>query len=122
MTANTIEDRKRYINEIRSSFNNPQESIRYKDFHTYRGGVSHSDELFRTKSSESVEADEQGVSLVSGFKLRFFVAFSLFMAFVYCDFNKIQVEGYTTEYVYEKLSENISIEKVEEKVLQLLDF
>lgn len=91
MTVNTLEERKRYINEIKASFQNPEHSDRYRDF-----------------SNTSYE-ERPGIF---SFKFRILFAILLFTAFIYCDQTKIQVAGYTTQDVYEIIEDSISLENV----------
>lgn len=91
MTVNTIEERKRYINEIKASFQNPEHSERYRDF------------------SDTSSEERPGIF---SFKFRMLLAILLFTAFIYCDQTKMQVGEYKTQDVYEIIQENISLEKV----------
>ncbi len=91
MTGNTLEERKRYINEIKASFQNPHQSVRYSD----------------VTDSPPIEG-----SFINAWKVRALLAILLFGLFVYCDQNQTKIQGYTTKDIYKFVEESISIEKV----------
>lgn len=101
MTANTIEERKRYINEIKASFHDPGQSGRYGDI-----------------STGAATAETVG----SFWKVQLLTAVLIFATFVYCDQNQIKIGGYTTRDAYERIEETISIEKVLQTMESMVEY
>ncbi len=90
MTADTIEERKRKISQIKASFPEAEHSARYRDF----------------SASEPEEEVAGGY-----FKWKFLIAIALFAAFVFLDQNEIKVADFSTEEVYARIQETVSAEK-----------
>jgi len=90
MTVNTLEERQRYIREIKSSFQNPHQSLRYVD-------MNRSADIPIKKNY---------------FKIKFLIAVAFFAIFLYCDQKQINIYGYSTATFCEKLTTTISLEKV----------
>lgn len=90
MTANTLEERKRYISQIKASFPDPTQS-RYRDF--------------------SAPAKPEHWS-AGFFKLKALIAAAVFTAFVFCDRNQIKISDYTTGQIAERIKETVSLEKM----------
>ena len=90
MTANTLKERRQYINKVKESFQNPNTSVYYQDI--------------GNPSSETTA----NVS-IGGFGWRLCVAVVLFAVFVYCDMNQIKIQHYTTEDVGRLIEENMQL-------------
>ena len=88
MTANTLEDRKKQISEIKASFPD-----------TGKAG------------EPSVKTEDDGIAFRFS-KIRLLIAVLIFTAFLYCDHSQLKFRGYTTKEIYEKIEESISIEKI----------
>ncbi len=100
MTANSLEERRRYISQIKASFQDPGKSRQYQDV-----------------SGMGAEGAEP---VVSGFfKLRLMIAAAIFAAFVYCDQNQVKIHTYTTKEVGHWIRESVSTEQVVETMKML---
>lgn len=88
MTANTIEERKRHINEIKASFPNPAKSSRYGDFE---------------------EKDKAFGRTAGFFKLKLLSAMAIFAVFVFLDQNQISLGGYTAKSVTTVIEESLDV-------------
>lgn len=99
MTANTLEERRRYINEIKASFQDPSKSQQYQDI---SGGDGAND-----------------VSTAGFLRLRLLIAVALFAAFVYCDQNKVKIHTYTTDKVYEYIQMTVPMDQIIETMKEI---
>lgn len=100
MTVNSLEERRRYINQIKASFQDPGKSKQYQDV--------------------SGMGAEETEPVVSGlFKLRLLIAAAIFAAFVYCDQNQVKIHTYTTKEVGRWIQESVSTEQVVETMKML---
>lgn len=101
MAEQTLEGRKQYIDKVKASFQNPNESNRYCDIN----------------STMSVEHTAAVPGLL---KWRLWLAIILFAVFVYCDVNQVKIDGYTTENVSQQIEKNIYIEKIVQSIKNML--
>lgn len=90
MTADTMEERKRKISQIKASFPEAGHSAQYRDF--------------------SAPEPEEGVA-GGYFKWKLLIAIALFAALVFLDQNEIRVADFSTEQVYSRIQETVSVEK-----------
>lgn len=90
MTADTMEERKRKISQIKASFPEAGQSTQYRDF--------------------STPAPEEGMA-GGYFKWKLLIAIALFAAFVFLDQNDIKVADFSTEEVFSHIEDTVSIEK-----------
>ncbi|MCI8280463.1 MAG: hypothetical protein HFI76_01905 [Lachnospiraceae bacterium] len=98
MTTNTLEERKRYINQIKASFQEPGKSNQYQD--VAPGG-------------------EETAPAMGYFKLRLLIAAVLFAAFVYCDKNHVNIYTYTTDQMCEYIQADMDTEQIMEAMKKL---
>lgn len=94
MTSNRLEERRRYVNEIKASFSDPSKSGQYADV--------------------SGEAEHQPTDAAAFFKLRLLIAAAIFAAFVYCDQKQVRIHTYNTDQICEYLTQTVSPEQVVE--------
>lgn len=99
MTANTLEERRRFVEQVKASFHNPSESARYRDVRGESGGSEETDVFSGSKS---------------GWKWRLMAALLLFGGFIYVSQNQIKVGDVTAVQVAEYLSQDMSLEKLTE--------
>lgn len=97
MTANTLEERRRFVAQVKASFQNPSESTRYRDV---RAGEEASEET-------DVFSGARG-----GWKWRLVVALLLFGGFIYASQNQIKVADVTAAQVAEYLSQDLALDKI----------
>lgn len=95
MTANTLEERRKYVDQVKASFQNPSESRRYRDV------------------GDSPKAGEE-TDVFSGnsgaWKWRLVVALLLFGGFIYLSQNQIAVGGVTAMQVADYLEQDLEWE------------
>ncbi len=103
MTANTLEERKKNISEIKASFQNPHQSSRYQDL-------------------SGTDTDTAAVTYGGMFKMRLLIAVALFGAFVYCDKNDVKVISYTTKEVSKQVQKDLAVDKIMNKIEEALSF
>jgi len=86
----TVEERRRYVEQVKASFGS-------------ESGVKKDPMDFDTTDEEAN---------FSFFKIKIFIAFLIFVAFVYCDQFNISYKNYKTNTVIEKLQETIPVDHV----------
>ena len=86
----TIEERRQYIDQVRASFgsNQPQ------------------------KNDMEMDIEEQSNIGLGFFKLKLFLAFVLFVSFIYCDHFKIEVYNIKTTDIIKEIESTIPVENV----------
>lgn len=99
MTVDSLEERKRYINQIKASFHDPGKSSRYRDL-----GME-----------EAPARPEFGM-----FKVKALLAVVIFGAFVYCDRNEVTFYKQNTDTVYERIAETFSVEKAVQSLEKMI--
>lgn len=99
MTDKAIEERRRYIEQVKASFvgHNQLPKGDPMDLHT-----TAADSGFRF------------------FKIKAFIAFLLLAAFIYCDQFDIKYQNYKTKTVIEKLQETIPVENVIQSIENMI--
>lgn len=100
MTADTLEERRKYVAQVKASFQNPAESTRYGDVH-----------LTEEPDRTDVLSGAKG-----GWKWRLVAALLLFGGFIYLSQNQIKVGQMTAAEVAAYLSEDFAWEKVLDKL------
>lgn len=90
MNEQYIEDRRRYIQQVKQSFDNQSEKK-----NTYE---------------DNWEKEEVEVSNLSFLKVRILLAIILFAAFVLCDRTDTKLFQYTSAQITDKIEENINID------------
>lgn len=101
MTTNSLEERRRYINQIKASFQDPAKSKQYQDV----SGMGTETEVTLTATGF--------------FKFRLLIAAAIFAVFVYCDQNQVKIHTYTTQEVCHWIQESVSTERVVETMKEL---
>jgi hypothetical protein len=99
MTVNSLDERRRYVNEVRASFGSPHESRQYGNL----------DE----------QPKETTISFTM-FKIKFLVAVIIFAGFIYCDLNKITWYGQNTKTVTNKIKETVQVDSINKSIKDLL--
>lgn len=94
MISNSLEERRRYVNEIKASFSDPAKSSQYTDV--------------------SGEAQHPPGDAAAFFKLRLMIAAAIFAAFVYCDQKQVRIRTYSTDKICEFITQTVSPEQVVE--------
>lgn len=102
MTTNSLEERRRYISQIKASFQDPGKSRQYQDI-----------------PGMGAEGDQPAA--LGFFKLRLLIAAAIFAAFVYCDKNQVKIHTYTTKEVSQWIQEGVSAEEVVETLKTLTE-
>ncbi len=88
MTDNYIDERKRYISEVKKSFETGQTTSGYRDEASF-----------------------------SSFRFKFMIAIFLFCIYLYCDYTGTKIGEYTTKDVVDAISENEFYQKLENYVI-----
>ncbi|MGN0350548.1 MAG: hypothetical protein ACI4ES_02770 [Roseburia sp.] len=96
MTDHYIDERKRYVAEVKKSFETGYGVNTYED--DYSGSIEQS-------------------SSFSLFRFRFMIAVFLFCVYLYCDYTETPIYHYTTEDVVTVISENEFYQKLENYVM-----
>lgn len=96
MTDHYIDERKRYIAEVK------------KSFQTSYGNSIYQDDDFDYKEE---------ASSFSSFKFKFMIAIFLFCLYLYCDYTGTKVGQYTTRDIVDTISENEFYQKLENYVM-----
>lgn len=99
MTTNTLEERRRFVEQVKASFQNPSESGRYRDL---------------TGSQEPPDETDVLSGAKGGWKWRLVAALLLFGGFIYLSQNQIKVGQMTAAEVAAYLSEDFAWEKAAE--------
>lgn len=97
MTANTLEERRRYVEQVKASFGSPSESTRYRDVGASAG----------TGEERDVFSGSSGA-----WKWRLVVALLLFGGFIYLSQNQLKLGQYTVQEVADYLSEDMEWEGI----------
>lgn len=98
MVEQTLEERRRYVEQVKASFQNPAESSRYRD-------VGAGPE---TTGETDVFSGSSGA-----WKWRLVVALLLFGGFIYLSQNQVKVGEHTVQEVADYLSEDMKWEELE---------
>ncbi|MFP3155501.1 hypothetical protein LQZ18_13940 [Lachnospiraceae bacterium ZAX-1] len=91
MTGKSIEERRRYVDEVRASFGTQQMQDQNIDF--------------------GEQEIEYGIN-TGIFKLKAFIAIVIFAAFVYCDQLNIDIYKYKTDIIVERIQDTIHFENI----------
>lgn len=106
MTDSYVEERRRYISEIKKSFENQEENNR----NGVRGRTyGYGSEEEQTSMSEA--------ALLPFLKIRFLIAIVIFAAFLYANLTGYQINSYTTKDVIKMVEENELYTKLTDYVM-----
>ncbi len=95
----TVEERRAYVNQIRSSFQTSNGTDGYSSLYSTTG------------------EQEENTPMASTFGIRTIIAILIFAAFVYCDKEKITYHDYSTKEVFSQIEWNpLPMEEIEEYV------
>lgn len=104
MTDNYVENRRKYVAEVRKSFSDSEER-------------SPSSNRYRFENEDEMDMEKKAEGIGAGIKMRLILSVMLFAAFLLCDLTNTSFGGFSSQEILDKIEENYDYTNLQKYVM-----